>query len=173
VQRVPEGWPVVHLEATPPEWTGLRVDGLVRHRRHLGLSELAALGSERRVIPFHCVWGWSKPTSEWEGVAVAAVLELAGATGSHATIHAASGVYSACLTVADAASGFLAWSRAGARLDAEAGGPLRFVPPPTLWAYKGVKWAARIELVDRFVPGFWESRIDDPEGRIPEDVERP
>ena len=173
VQRVPEGWPIVHLEASPPEWTGLRVDGMVRHRRHLELPDLAALGAERRVIAHHCVWGWSKPEPEWEGVSLARVFELVGATGTHATIHSASDVYSACLPVSDAASGFLAWSRDGVQLDADAGGPLRFVPPPTLWAYKGVKWASRIELVSRFVAGFWESRIDDPEGRIPEEVVRP
>lgn len=173
VQRVPEGWPIVHLESSPPAWSGLRVDGLVRHRRHLGLSDLAALGVERRVIPHHCVWGWSKPDSEWEGVPVARVLELVGATGSHVTIHAASEAYSACLSAADAASGFLAWARDGAALDADAGGPLRFVPPPTLWAYKGVKWATRLELVSRFVAGFWEARIEDPEGRIPQEVVLP
>ena len=173
VQRVPDAWPIVHLESSPPEWDGLQVDGLVAHRRRLGRSELAALGAERRVIPMHCVWGWSKPASEWEGVGVDGVLELVGATGSHVTIHAASDAYSACLPVADARLGFLAWARDGAPLEPSAGGPLRFVPPPTLWAYKGVKWAARIDVVSRFVAGFWESRIDDPEGRIPEEVVRP
>ena len=41
-----------------------------------------------------------------------------------------------------------------------------FVPPPELWGYKGVKWAQRITVGDRFVPGFWESRIGDPVTRI-------
>jgi len=47
------------------------------------------------------------------------------------------------------------------------------VPPPELWAYKGVKWASRVTVGDRFTPGFWESRIGDPVGTIPEEVVLP
>ena len=88
-------------------------------------------------------------------------------------MHAASDEYSACLPVDDAARGFLAWARDGEPLAAEEGGPLRFVPPPELWGYKGVKWAQRLSVGDRFVAGFWESRIGDPVGRIPEEVVLP
>jgi DMSO/TMAO reductase YedYZ molybdopterin-dependent catalytic subunit len=171
VQRVPDQWPDVHLESAIPEWSSLAIDGHVAHPRRLTLDDLALLGAEERVIDFHCVWGWSRPAVRWTGVGVDRVLALVGALvgvqGSHVTVHSASDEYSACLPRADAARGFLAWARDGQPLVPEEGGPLRFVPPPELWGYKGVKWAQRITVGDRFVPGFWESRIGDPVGRIP------
>ena len=30
-----------------------------------------------------------------------------------------------------------------------------------------MKWAGRIEVGREFAPGFWESLVGDPEGRIP------
>ena len=49
----------------------------------------------------------------------------------------------------------------------------RYLAPVEYWAYKGVKWANRVTVVDRFCAGFWESRLPDPVGRIPEEVELP
>ena len=169
VQRVPEQWPIVHLESEIPEWEHLAVDGHVAHSRRLTIGDLGLLGVEEREIDVHCVWGWSRPAVRWTGVGVDRVLALAGVQGSHVTVQAASDEYSACLPVFDAARGFLAWARDGEPLVPEEGGPLRFVPPPELWGYKGVKWVQRLTVGDRFVPGFWESRIGDPVGRIPTD----
>lgn len=173
VQRVPSEWPVLHLEAEVPAWDGLVVDGLVRHRLRLALADLMALGTERRAVPVHCVWGWSRPDAMWEGVGMGRVLELAQSLGSHVTVRSSSGDYSSCLPVGEAALGMLAWARDGEELSGEAGGPLRFLPPPHYWAYKGVKWAGRATVGNRFVPGFWESKVADPVGRIPDDVELP
>lgn len=173
VQRVPERWPIVHLEPEIPAWDHLAVDGHVAHARRFTLADLAALDGEERDIDFHCVWGWSRPDVRWTGVGLDRVLALVGAHGSHVTIHAAEEQYSACLPIEDARRGFLAWCRDGEPLAAGEGGPLRFVQPPELWGYKGVKWAQRVTVGDRFVPGFWESRIGDPVGRIPDDVVLP
>ncbi len=174
VQRVPDSWPVVHLEASPPQWSSLEVTGHVLHPLVLSLDDLVAIGGRRHTVSLHCVWGWSKPGVEWDGVSMAAVLDLAGVHGSHVTVVAASDVYSACLAVDDAARGVLAWARDGEPMSVETGGPLRFVGPDSHWGYKGVKWASRVVVGDRFVPGFWESRIGDPAGRIPtEEVELP
>jgi DMSO/TMAO reductase YedYZ molybdopterin-dependent catalytic subunit len=169
VQRVPEVWPIVHLESELPEWQHVAVDGHVAHARVFTLADLAALGTEERAIDFHCVWGWSRPAVRWTGVGLDRVLDVVGVQGTHVTVHAASDEYSACLPVEDAARGFLAWARDGDALARDEGGPLRFVPPAELWGYKGVKWAQRLTVGDRFVPGFWESRIGDPVGRIPRD----
>lgn len=173
VQRVPESWPVVHLEAAVPNWEALLVGGHVTHPRRLSLAELAALGAVDEDIDFHCVWGWSRPGERWIGVPLSLVLDAAGAAGSHVTVHSSSDAYSSCMPVDVAARGFLAWARDGVMLAPDQGGPLRFLPPPELWAYKGVKWASRIDVGDRFVPGFWESRVENPVGVIPEDVVRP
>jgi DMSO/TMAO reductase YedYZ molybdopterin-dependent catalytic subunit len=120
VQRVPEAWPVVHLESEIPEWSHLVVDGHVTHARRCTLADLATLGAEERAVDFHCVWGWSRPQVRWTGVGVDRVLALVGAQGSHVTAHAASDEYSACLPVEDAARAFLAWARDGQPLVPEA-----------------------------------------------------
>ena len=173
VQRVPSDWPVLHLEAELPRWDGLVVDGLVRHARRFDLADLTALGVEQRAIPIHCVWGWSRPDVAWEGISMSTLLGAAGAEGTHVIVTSASDAYSGCLPITDAARGMLAWRRDGELLAAEAGGPLRFVTPPEYWAYKGVKWAGRVSVTNRFVPGFWESRVADPVGVIPPEVVLP
>ncbi len=95
------------------------------------------------------------------------------ARGSFVVVGSASDSYSACLAIGDARCGFLAWRRDGAELDADAGGPLRFVGPEDHWGYKGVKWAARVSVCDDFRPGFWEQRVENPRGRIPETIDLP
>jgi DMSO/TMAO reductase YedYZ molybdopterin-dependent catalytic subunit len=171
VQRVPADWPTLHLEDSIPEWTELVVDGLVRHRLRLDLSALLDLDAEQRNVPLHCVWGWSRPDPVWTGVGLNLVLDRAEPMGTHVTVWSASGVYSACLPIADARRGMLVWGRDGEPLMPASGGPLRFLGPPDHWGYKGVKWAARVTVGDRFVPGFWESKVADPVGRVPEGVE--
>lgn len=173
VQRVPESWPVLHLEAAVPDWDGLVVDGLVRRPARFDLAALRTLGEERRRLAVHCVWGWSRPDGVWDGVGMDHLLDAVGPEGEWVTVTAASGVYSSCLPVADARRGVLAWARDGAPLHPEAGGPLRFLPPAQYWAYKGVKWAAAVTVGDRFRPGFWESKVADPVGLVPEEVELP
>jgi DMSO/TMAO reductase YedYZ molybdopterin-dependent catalytic subunit len=51
----------------------------------------------------------------------------------------------------------LAWEFDGEYLEEDYGGPVRaFVP--YLWGYKSAKSVVRIELTDRYVPGYWEKR---------------
>ena len=172
VQRVAAVWPTLHLEDSLPIWDSLVVDGLVHHPRRFDLAALQALGGEERSIPLHCVWGWSRPDATWVGIDLGRVLAIVEPEGGWVTVTSASSVYSACLPVEDAANGLLAWGRDGVALSPEAGAPLRFVPPSTYWAYKGVKWAAGLTVIDDFRPGFWESRVADPIGRIPEEIVR-
>ncbi|HWC39517.1 MAG TPA: molybdopterin-dependent oxidoreductase [Acidimicrobiales bacterium] len=175
VQRVPETWPVVHLEADPPRWSCLTVGGLVRSSGRFDLAALRELGPVRLNLAVHCVWGWSRPRVTWDGVPLGRLLETAGVdpTATHAVIEAASDTYSSCLPLEDAVRGMLAWARDGEILSDEGGGPLRYVGPPTYWGYKGVKWASQVRLTDRFTAGFWESKVADPFGRIPEEIELP
>jgi DMSO/TMAO reductase YedYZ molybdopterin-dependent catalytic subunit len=173
VQRVASEWPVLHLEPEVPRWGGLVVDGLVREPVSFSLEDLAGLGVEERVVPVHCVWGWSKTGTSWQGIGMGTLLARVGAFGPYTTVRSASDAYSSCLPTGHAAEGMLVWRRGGEELPPEAGGPLRFLPPPRYWAYKGVKWAGRITVGDRFVPGFWEARVSDPVGLVPDDVELP
>ena len=43
----------------------------------------------------------------------------------------------------------------GAPLALEHGGPVRMITPQ-LWAWKGSKWIARLEILVEDRPGFWE-----------------
>jgi DMSO/TMAO reductase YedYZ molybdopterin-dependent catalytic subunit len=177
VQRLVGGLPPVHLEAAvpaaDPTWS-LAVDGLVRRDLDLPLEALRAM-EEEVVMDHHCVWGWSRPACRWTGVRVGAILDLAGvaAEARYVTISCRVPPYAACLALGDAREGVLAWGIDGRRLPPENGGPLRFQNPPWLWGYKGVKWAGRLSVGDRFEPGFWEAKTADPEGRVPDEVMEP
>lgn len=166
---------MLHLEAAPPAWSDLSVGGLVSSAGRFDLAGLRELGPVRLDVALHCVWGWSRPRATWEGIPLGRVLERVDVDphATHVVIEAASDIYSSCLPTDDAARGVLAWARDGEVLSHEAGGPLRYVAPSTYWGYKGVKWASRVRLTDRFMPGFWESKVADPLGRIPKEIELP
>jgi DMSO/TMAO reductase YedYZ molybdopterin-dependent catalytic subunit len=64
--------------ATDPDYR-LVVEGNVRHRVDLSLSELRALPQRRATLPIACVEGWSASRT-WRGVPVRDLLDLAGAS---------------------------------------------------------------------------------------------
>ncbi len=174
VQRLVDRLQPVHLEAVVPtydaDWT-VTVDGLVETPIVLSLEGLREMGAQEQVIDFHCVWGWSKPRCRWTGISVERVLALAGipAEASVVTVACRNAPYASCLHIDDARAGMLAWALDGEDLTPDHGWPVRFVPPNWLWAYKGVKWAARLTVGDVFRAGFWEEKVGDVEGRIPPD----
>ena len=43
----------------------------------------------------------------------------------------------------------------GESISAEHGGPARLIVP-RLYAWKSAKWVARVELIEKDRPGFWE-----------------
>jgi len=51
----------------------------------------------------------------------------------------------------------LAWEMNGRPIPLAHGGPLRLVVPKR-YAWKSVKWAFELRLLDRDVPGYWEAR---------------
>ncbi len=51
----------------------------------------------------------------------------------------------------------MAWEFDGELLTEDYGGPIRAFTP-YLWGYKSAKSIVRIELMDHYVPGFWELR---------------
>ena len=103
-QRVPEKWPIVHLESELPEWSHLAVDG---HCRALyaasTLGDLAVPSGPRNAylrFPTACGVGHVQ-RERWTGVGVDRLLALvAGARrGSHTPSHAASDEYSGVFPV--------------------------------------------------------------------------
>jgi len=174
VQRLVHDLRPVHLEAKVPQraaWS-LEVDGLVEQPLRLSPADIAALPRAEREIDLHCVWGWSRSGCRWEGVAGDVFLEHCRPRpeATCALFTAADSPYASCVRLPDAADGMLAWSLDGRELAPEHGGPLRFVGPARLWGYKGVKWVARVTFLERFEPGFWEAKVGDVEGRVPEAI---
>lgn len=174
VQRLVGELPPVHLEAEVPrrERWAVSVGGLVERPLELGLDELRALGEVEREIDFHCVWGWSRPGTRWNGVTLDAVLDAAGvARGAEfVTFGAHDSPYASCIPVDEARGGLIALELEGEPLEPVHGGPARYVPPESLWGYKGVKWLGTIALGSKLEPGFWEEKVGDVAGRVPEGI---
>lgn len=174
VQRPLDELPIVHLEPRVPLRQSWRVtiDGMVDEPVEFSLEQLRAIGREERTWDFHCVWGWSRPACRWEGVPVSRLLALAGPQplGGYALAKAIEGPYASCFTITEISECLLAWSLDGETLSAEHGGPVRLVPPPRKWQYKGVKWLGAITVIQNFTPGFWEALVGKPHGDIPADM---
>jgi|SRR5947209_2526136 len=174
VQRQTYDHPVLHLEAEIPPASGwdLVVDGLVAAPAEWSIPALQAMSSEKRVWDLHCVWGWTRPACEWEGVPAGRLIDAAQPLSEARYVMARSvgNGYTSCFPLNRARRSLLAWRLDGVELAPEHGWPLRLVPPPTKWGYKGVKWVSRLTLIEDFEPGFWESLVGDPHGDIPQDV---
>ena len=174
VQRLVDDLPTVHLEAEVPHraaWS-VTVDGLVEQPLRLSMSDLSALDRTERELDLHCVWGWSRPGCRWGGVTGEAFLRHCRPRpeATCALFGAADSPYASCVRLEDVLDGMLAWSLDGAPLAPQHGGPLRFVAPARLWGYKSVKWLARVTFLEHFEPGFWEAKVGDAEGRIPDAI---
>ena len=173
VQRRTQDLPVLHLEPEiPSEPTSLIVDGLVAEPSTWSLQEIRAMVPESRVWDLNCVWGWTRQGCRWEGVPGARLIDAAGPLpeANYVLASAAGDDYASCLSIEKARRSLLAWRLDGSELTREHGWPLRLVPPPTKWAYKGVKWVTRLTLLDGFTPGFWEGLVGDPHGDIPPEI---
>lgn len=162
-QHLTAGWPVLHTGAVPDlEVAGFSftLTGLVERRVRLSWQELQALPETTITADLHCVTGWTRLDNTWAGLHPRDLLARAGvrpgATHALVTGHPA---YSANLPL-DALLAddvLLAWSHDGAPLPPAHGGPLRLVVPAR-YAWKSVKWAFELRLLDRDVPGYWEAR---------------
>lgn len=170
VQRPTEDFPVLHLEPEIPAapWDVV-VDGLVASPTSWPLEDVVAMVTERRIWDLNCVWGWSRLRCVWDGVPAGRLIDAAKPLpeARFVMVSAVGGGYTSCFSLPRARRSLLAGRLDGKTLAPEHGGPLRLVPPPTKWAYKGVKWISRLTLIDGFTPGFWENLVGDPHGDIP------
>jgi DMSO/TMAO reductase YedYZ molybdopterin-dependent catalytic subunit len=156
-------WPVLdlgmHPDVAPDRWL-LRVDGACHHPVALDWEAFGRLEQVDDVSDFHCVTGWSRLDVAWRGVRLATVLALAEPddAAEYVICHASDG-YTTNLPLAEALKDdvLLVHSADGMPLPREHGGPVRVITPQ-LYAWKGAKWIARLELTPEDRPGFWERR---------------
>jgi DMSO/TMAO reductase YedYZ molybdopterin-dependent catalytic subunit len=158
-----KGFPVLSLGPTPDietaDWK-LEVTGLVEHPLSWNWEEFNKLPKENIVKDIHCVTKWSKFDSQWEGVSMDHILDLAklqpGAT--HLIAHSYDG-YTTNLPIEDIMNdqAWIATAYDGDMIEPEHGGPSRLIVPH-LYFWKSAKWLNKLEFVDRDKPGFWETR---------------
>jgi DMSO/TMAO reductase YedYZ molybdopterin-dependent catalytic subunit len=156
-------FPVLHAGTVPytqppPDWD-FRVWGQVERPLRLTHEELRALPGEARRADIHCVTGWTKLDTDWEGVPVVAVLDLVGVRpgATHCLAHSEEG-YTANLPLPALRDDdvLLAYRFDGRELEPDHGGPLRLLVP-SRYFWKSAKWLRGLELLDHDQLGFWEN----------------
>ncbi len=171
-QALTETFPVLHYgnipTFDPATWT-FRVWGAVEKEVSWNWAEFNLLPRTRVSMDLHCVTGWSKAETLWEGVSVRTLVDegIIKLAPSAAFImqHAEYG-YSVNLPLAVVLQDnfLLATHFDGEPLTPEHGFPLRGVVgavpgrndlvSPYLW--KGAKWLRGLEFMPADRPGFWE-----------------
>jgi DMSO/TMAO reductase YedYZ molybdopterin-dependent catalytic subunit len=158
-QYVTEDFPVLSAGPTPhtklDAWS-FSVSGGDQPRSWTW-DEFRDLPTERVTVDIHCVTRWSKLDTIWQGVSVDTLLSHVEHHASYVLAHCDGG-YTTNLPLADVTGGraWVAFDYGGEPLDPEHGGPARLLVPH-LYFWKSAKWVRGLELLDRDVPGFWET----------------
>ena len=164
-----------NLEQILDTWT-LKVDGLVENPIELSFVELLELPRQDQVTDFHCVVGWSVYDVPWNGIHLSTLFDIVKPleSATYVTFHTLGDVYNESLTFEEAVEPktMLGYGIACATLPLAHGFPARLVIPSKL-GYKNAKYVYRIELDDKFVPGYWEQQGYPADGNVSPDRLRP
>jgi DMSO/TMAO reductase YedYZ molybdopterin-dependent catalytic subunit len=160
-QYLTEKFPVLTVGPNPAydlERWSLRVFGDVDSPVELAWEELMRLPQREVTVDIHCVTRWSKLDTDFSGVPIQHILELAQVrpTAAYVVAHAEQG-YTANmpLEVLDDDDVLLADQFDGKPLEPDHGYPLRlFVPKKYFW--KSAKWVRGLEFLSHDRLGFWE-----------------
>jgi DMSO/TMAO reductase YedYZ molybdopterin-dependent catalytic subunit len=160
-QYLTNKFPVLHYGSVPradlARWD-FRAWGEVEAPLTLTWEQLRALPRASQTVDIHCVTRWSKLDTAWEGVPIAALLDLVrprpGAT--HVVAHCDGGYTSNLpLDVLSDDDVLLADTYDGRLLTPEHGYPLRLLVPKRYF-WKSAKWLRGLEFLDHDERGFWE-----------------
>jgi DMSO/TMAO reductase YedYZ molybdopterin-dependent catalytic subunit len=149
----------------------LTVSGLVARRASYTLQDLKRMPQSSLVQDFQCVTGWRVLQVPWSGVRLSRLLDLARPTAAATAVRFRSfdGTYTESLTLEEARQPgvIVALQMLGAPVTHDHGGPVRMYVSSN-YGYKSTKWLSGIELTHGQVPGYWEPRGYDIDGRIKE-----
>lgn len=138
----------------------LRVEGLCDKAQDFSWTQLLALPQVTVNARLTSVTRWSV-RGDWTGIRFSDILSAVGMKDSCKYLRFWSHGYiydtSIPLHIALKEKSLLATSFDGEDLDADYGGPIRAIIP-YLWGYKSAKSIVKIQLMDHYVPGFWELR---------------
>ncbi|WP_460868162.1 molybdopterin-dependent oxidoreductase [Rhodococcus aerolatus] len=147
----------------------LTVDGLVQRPGSYSLDDLATLPQTGYTRDFQCVTGWRVLDVAFSGVAVATLLDAAGAQdgADGVTFTSFDGTYTESLTMAQAraSDAIVATSMLGAPVTHDHGGPVR-THVGSMYGYKGTKWLSGITVTRGQVDGYWKRRGYDVDGTV-------
>lgn len=160
-QYVTEKFPVLHYGSVPhtdlARWD-FKVFGDVANPFTFRWDEFKLMPRKSVHTDIHCVTRWTKLDTDFEGVPIGHILELAQLkpTAKFVVAHCEQGYTTNLpLEVLDDDDVLLADTFDGRPLEAEHGWPLRlFVPKRYFW--KSAKWIRGLEFVAEDRLGFWE-----------------
>ena len=160
-QALTEKFPVLHYGHVPQidltKWT-LSVFGDVDKELRWNWAEFQQLPTVTVNTDIHCVTGWSKFDTVWEGPLFRDFIKLFGVkpTAKFVIAHAAHGFTTNLpLDTMLEDDVILAWKYNGQYLTPEHGFPVRtLVPERYFW--KSAKWLQKLEFSKADRPGFWE-----------------
>ena len=160
----------------PAVWR-LRIGGLVERELSLSLSDLQALPRRKLTSFIECAGNsrtrftppaegtpWRDDAignAEWEGVSLAALLDLAGVGAGAIDVVCQGGDFPGMrrglpVAVARAAETLLVWRMNGVDLPVAHGGPVRLLVPG--WGgIASTKWLVGVEVIDYAFDGFWNA----------------
>jgi DMSO/TMAO reductase YedYZ molybdopterin-dependent catalytic subunit len=172
-QAVTVKFPVLHYGPIPlfnPETWQFRIWGEVMEPRQWSWQDFNQLPREKLKMDIHCVTGWSKFDSNWEGISVGRLvtdgLIKLKPEARFVLQHAEYGFTTNLpLEIVLAENFIMATHFDGEPLTPEHGFPLRGVvgsiigqpglEQPYFW--KGAKWLRGLEFLKEDKPGFWEN----------------
>jgi DMSO/TMAO reductase YedYZ molybdopterin-dependent catalytic subunit len=149
------GVPRIKLET----WR-LSVSGLVENELSLSYEELEDLPQGKLTRDFHCVTRWSIKDVDWEGVRFRELARLAEVRSEAKWVmfHSMDG-YTTPVPLEDAMAedSMIALKMNGHPIPVEQGFPARpFIPH--LYVWKSAKWLTKIEFIQNYEDGYWETR---------------
>jgi len=160
-QYIVDDFPVLTAGPTPhtslDDWDFTIVDETGSQVARWTWPQFRALPADSITVDIHCVTKWSKLGTDWTGVSVDELLD--GIETSAAYVVAFSdGDYTTNLPLSDVLDGqaWVAFGYDGGDLEAEHGGPARFLVPH-LYFWKSAKWVRGLRLLNEDEPGFWEA----------------
>lgn len=172
-QEVTVKFPVLHYGPVPgfdPTTWEFRIWGAVVEPKRWSWEEFTQLPRQSLKMDIHCVTGWSKFDTTWEGVSVKTLVEKGiiqlKPEAKYILQYAEYGFTTNLpLEIVLAGNFLMATHFNGELLSAEHGFPLRgvvgsIVKQPDLvqpYFWKGAKWLRGLEFLEQDKPGFWEN----------------
>jgi DMSO/TMAO reductase YedYZ molybdopterin-dependent catalytic subunit len=160
-QRLTEDFPVLHYGTVPEiditAWN-FTITGLVEDEKVLNYEEFKGLPKIKVHSDIHCVTGWSKLDTYWEGVNTSVLKDLVNIKpeAKFVLVHGAKG-FTTNLSLDDffAEDVLFAFKFNDKILTQPHGFPVRLVVP-RLYFWKSAKWVTGVEFTKNEKLGFWE-----------------